>query len=51
MDESILALVKERVNLARRVEVGEHKLSKANQEANWLKKAAEEADLTLEGLE
>ncbi|KAI9366047.1 P-loop containing nucleoside triphosphate hydrolase protein [Zopfochytrium polystomum] len=47
MDLSILAEARKRVVLARKVEAEEHKQKKKKAESDWLKKAAEAADLIL----
>ncbi|KAI9339067.1 P-loop containing nucleoside triphosphate hydrolase protein [Obelidium mucronatum] len=48
MDRSILALIKSRLSLAKRIEAAEHKTDKKKHDKDWMKKAAEECDIILD---
>ena len=48
IDMKVLAAVKQRVNLARAIEVLEHRTKRERSDESWVKKMAEEADLYLE---
>ncbi|ORY38134.1 DEAD-domain-containing protein [Rhizoclosmatium globosum] len=48
MDRGILALIKSRLALAKKIEAAEHKTDKAKHDKDWMKKAAEECDIILD---
>lgn len=48
IDMKVLGAVKQRVNLARGIEVLEHRTKRERSDESWVKKMAEEADLYLE---
>ncbi|KAJ3412686.1 ATP-dependent RNA helicase ddx24 [Chytridiales sp. JEL 0842] len=47
VDRSILAAIRSRLNLATKIEAEEHKMKKQRVEKDWLKKAAEDAEMIL----
>lgn len=48
VDMRLLSAVKLRVNLARSIELLEHRTKRERSDVNWVKKMAEEADIVLE---
>lgn len=46
---SLLTKLKERVELAKQIEIAQHRASKAAHEENWLAKAAEDMEIDLDG--
>ena len=46
---SLLTKLKERVELAKLIEIAQHRASKAAHEENWLAKAAEDMEIDLDG--
>ncbi|KAI8617829.1 P-loop containing nucleoside triphosphate hydrolase protein [Chytriomyces sp. MP71] len=50
LDRSILAAIKGRLTLAKKIEGAEHKDDKQKHDKDWMRKAAEEADIILDDL-
>lgn len=48
IDMRLMAGIKQRVNLAKSIELLEHRTKKVRSDESWVKKMAEEADLMLE---
>ncbi len=48
IDMRLLSAVKQRVNLARSIELLEHRTKRERSDVNWVKKMAEEADIVLD---
>ncbi|KAJ3063122.1 ATP-dependent RNA helicase [Podochytrium sp. JEL0797] len=48
MDRSILAMIKSRLTLAKKIESADHKTDKKKHDKDWMKKAAEECDIILD---
>lgn len=48
VDLDIVDKLKHRVSLARRVDSASHKITKANHDRNWMKKAAEEMEVEVD---